>query len=195
MATSANSSTLIDAEELRGLSLAILINLDVPECDAAVAVDSLIEADLRGVASHGTQRLCWYARRLQNRGTNPRPDIRVLSETAGAALVDGDRGLGQVVSQRAMQLAIAKAHATGIGAVTVRNSHHYGACAYWAEMALPHDMIGLTTTNGGAVMAPWGGLTPSLSNDPFGVAIPAGKQRPIVLDMATSVAAGGKLDL
>jgi ureidoglycolate dehydrogenase (NAD+) len=195
MATASHSSIVISTDALRDLGLAILIKRNVPESDASITIDSLVEADLRGVASHGMQRLCWYAQRLQNGGTNARPDVRVLTETPGTALVDGDHGLGQVVSHRAMKIAIAKAHTAGIGVVSVRNSHHFGACAYWAEMALPHDMIGLTTTNGGALMAPWGGMTPSLSNDPLGVAIPAGKELPIVLDMATSVAAGGKLDV
>jgi LDH2 family malate/lactate/ureidoglycolate dehydrogenase len=182
-------------ESLRKLGLAILVKLGVPDEDARVAIDNLVEADLRGVHSHGMRRLPWYAERLIRGVINPRPNIRVIEETAAIALVDGNSGLGQVVSHRAMNIAIKKAKVCGIGTVTVRNSHHFGTCAYWAEMALPHDMIGIAITNGGPVMAPWGGLTPTLSNDPIGVAIPAKQEPPIVLDMATSIVAGGVLDV
>ena len=128
-------------------------------------------------------------------GDNPRPNVHVVTETEATAVVDGDHGLGQVVSKRAMEIAIAKARGAGVGLVGARNTHHFGASAYWAQMALPHDMIGIVTTNGGPIMAPWGGLTRSLCNDAFGVAVPAGEEWPIVLDMATSVVAGGKLDV
>jgi len=195
MASASDNTELITAHSLREMGLAVLSKLGVPEADALDTIDSLIDADLRGVPSHGMRRLLWYAQRLQDRGTNPRPDLRLLAQTPGTALLDGDHGLGQVASKRAMEIAITKASTTGVGVVTVRNSHHFGACAYWAELALPHDMIGLCTTNGGVVMAPWGGTTPLLSNDPIGVAVPAGKELPIVLDVATSVVAGGKLDI
>ena len=185
----------VNNESLRELAVAILVKPGVPQDDARVTADSLVEADLRGVHSHGMQRLPWYVKRLEKGGTNPTPDIRTISDTGAVAVVDGDGGLGQVVSHRAMALAIEKARAYGTGTVSVRNSHHFGTCAYWAEMALAHDMIGIAITNGGPIMAPWGGLTPTTSNDPVGVAIPAGQELPIVLDMATSVVAGGVLDV
>src|SRR5688500_6704178 len=104
----------IQAESLRATGLAVLAKLGVSDADASITIDSLVESDLRGVHSHGLQRLCWYAERLQNGGTNPRPTVTVISETLGTALVDGDHGLGQVVSQRAMAIAIAKADVAGI---------------------------------------------------------------------------------
>ncbi|MHB8991971.1 MAG: Ldh family oxidoreductase, partial [Chloroflexota bacterium] len=115
----------------------------------------------------------------------PRPVVRILQESPGTALIDGDGGSGQVVGVRAMNLAIDKAKATGVGYVGVRSSDHFGTCAYYAEMALTHDMIGFVSTVGGFnMMAPWGGITPLLGSNPFALAVPAGKQHPVVLDMA-----------
>lgn len=185
----------VSHESLFQLVKAVLEKVRVPEGDAKVVAESLVEADLRGVHSHGTQRLPWYAERLTNGGTNPNPNIHVITESSATAVIDGDGGLGQVVSHRAMKLAIEKAEVSGSGTVAVRNSHHLGACAHWAQMALAHEMIGIAITNGGPTMAPWGGLTPTTSNDPIAVAIPAQKELPIVLDMATSMVSGGTLDM
>jgi LDH2 family malate/lactate/ureidoglycolate dehydrogenase len=187
--------TIISAEELRKLGTNIFLKTGISEQDTHVTVESLVEADLRGVHSHGTNRIPWYVDRLLTGGDNPKPNIRILQETSNTVVLDGDNGLGQVVSKKAMELAISKAAPAGVGMVSVRNSHHYGACAYWAQMALPYDMIGLTLTNGGPVMAPWGGITKTLANDPIGVAVPTGNEIPIVLDMATTIVAGGKLDI
>jgi LDH2 family malate/lactate/ureidoglycolate dehydrogenase len=185
----------VSHESLYQLAKAVLEKVGVPEGDAKVVAESLVEADLRGVHSHGTQRLSWYAERLTNGGTNPNPNIHIITESSATIVVDGDGGLGQVVSYRAMKLAIEKARAYGSGTVVVRNSHHLGACAHWAQMALGYDMIGIVITNGGPTMAPWGGLTPTTSNDPIAVAIPAQKALPITLDMATSMVSGGTLDV
>ena len=189
----AGDYTTVSAEWLRAVGVEVYVKCGVPREDAEVMVDCLVETDLRGVHSHGMLRLGVYAERLANGGTNPRPNIRIVEESPGTAVVEGDNGLGMVVSKRCMDLAIEKASQVGIGAVCARHSDHYGPSAYWAMMALEHDMIGLATTNGVNVMAPWGGLTRSLGNDPLGVAVPAGKARPLVLDMATSVVAVGKL--
>ena len=186
---------IITAEELRELGQRILGGFGIPKTDIQVTVESLVQSDLRGVHSHGVQRLRWYAERLRNGGTNPHANVRVVAETDSTALVDGDNGLGQVISQHAMELTIAKAKTHGVGIVGVRRSHHFGACAFWVQKALEHDLIGIVTTNGGAILAPWGGLTPSMGTNPLGVAIPAGVEPPIVIDMATSVVAGGKLDM
>lgn len=195
METRSDKYTVISVESLRELGLAILAKVGISREESEITIDSLIDADLRGVHSHGINRLLWYVDRLIQGGTNPRPNVRVIKDTAGIAVIDGDNGLGQVVSKRAVEIALAKAQRVGVGIVGVRNSHHHGACAYWAKMALSHDMVGIVITNGGPIMAPWGGLTPSLSNDPVSIAIPAGQERPIVLDMATSIVAGGKLDV
>ena len=195
MKENSETYTTVHAEYLRKLGVGVLEKVGIPIDDAEITIASLVETDLRGVHSHGMMRLTGYVDRLLQEGTNPKPDVRVVTETGGTAVIDGDNGLGQVVSKRAMEVAIDKSRASGIGVAGARNSSHFGACAHWAQMALPHDMIGIATTNGGPIMAPWGGLTPTMGNDPLGVAIPAGEELPIVLDMATSVVAGGKLDL
>jgi len=155
----------------------------------------LIEADLRGVYSHGVIRAAEYSKRLKNGLMNPRPNICVLRETAATALMDGDNGSGQVVGVRAMEVAIHKAKQAGVGYVVVRSSNHFGTCAYYAQMAVSHDMIGVVTNAGGRkIMAPWGGVTPLLSNNPFAAALPTDKEFPVVLDMACSVVARGKIN-
>ena len=195
MGENSETYTTVSAEYLRKLGAAVLEKAGVPVDDANVTINSLVETDLRGVHSHGMIRLPGYVGRLKKGGINPNPNVQVATESEGTAVIDGDNGFGQVVSNLAMGIAIEKSKAVGVGIAGVHNSGHFGACAHWAQMALPHDMIGIATTNGGPIMAPWGGVTPTMGNDPLGVAIPAGEELPIVLDMATSIVAGGKLDL
>jgi LDH2 family malate/lactate/ureidoglycolate dehydrogenase len=174
----------------------IFKRLDLPAADADTVADCLVEADLRGVHSHGVVRLPVYVRRLQAGAYNARPAIRVVRETRTTAVLDGDNGMGQLVSRRAMALAIEKAKAGDCVWVSVYNSNHNGTQAYFAQMALEHGMIGFCFTVGGINhVAPWGGAEAMLGNNPFGIAIPAGEQFPVVLDMACSVAARGKVNV
>ncbi len=166
----------------------------VPAPDALAASVNLVEADLRGVESHGVVRLPIYVQRLLAGAMNPRPVIRTMRETATSLVIDGDNGMGQLVGMEAMRLAIAKGRASACAFASVRNSNHYGAAAYYAEMALPHEMIGFSTTIGGINhMVPWGGAEGMLGNNPFAVAMPGGEAGPVTLDMACSVAARGKI--
>jgi len=119
----------------------------------------------------------------------------IVSETSSTALVDGNNGLGQPVARWAMQLAIDKAREVGSGTVAVRNSNHYGIAGYYAMMALEHDMIGMSLTNSSPLVVPTGGRKAVIGTNPIAVAIPAGKERPWVLDMATSVVPRGKLEV
>ena len=170
--------------------------LDLPCDEARIVASILVEADLRGVHSHGVVRLPVYVRRLQAGVFNAQPDIRVTRETRTTAVLDGDNGMGQLVSQRAMELAIEKANEGDCVWVSVYNSNHNGTEAYFAQMALEYDMIGFCFTVGGINhVAPWGGAESMLGNNPFSIAIPAGKQFPVVLDMACSVAARGKVNV
>ncbi|MFZ4806082.1 MAG: Ldh family oxidoreductase [Hyphomicrobiaceae bacterium] len=165
-----------------------------PEHAAAVAAN-LVEADLRGVESHGVVRLPIYVERLTARANNPSPVVHTVRETRTTAVIDGDNGMGQWVGMRAMEVAIDKARREGEPSwVTVRNSNHFGAAALYAEMAVAAQMIGLAFTIGGINhMVPWGGAEAMLGNNPFAMAFPAGRERPVVLDMACSVAARGKI--
>ncbi len=194
--TSAPADTSLPIEQLLDFARALLAKVDVPEADAATTARILIEADLRGVESHGVAHLVdFYVRGLQRGLINPRANISVTSEAPSAATMDGDRGLGFVVGQRAMQLAIEKARATGAGMVSVGNSTHYGAGAYYAMMALERDMIGISLTTGGRLMAPPGGRGRAIGLNVVSIAAPTSRPFPYVLDMATSVVANGKLEI
>jgi LDH2 family malate/lactate/ureidoglycolate dehydrogenase len=190
----ADAGVTVMPDPLREFVTQVYQKYGMPRDEAAIMADHLVEADLRGVYSHGVMRVEPYVQRLKAGGMNPRPNVRVLRETVGTALVDGDNGAGQVVGVRAMEIAIRKAKEAGVAHVGVRMSNHFGTCAYYAMMALPHDMIGFASTVGGTnIMAPSGGITPLLGNNPFGYAIPAGEERPLVMDLALSVVAKGKI--
>jgi LDH2 family malate/lactate/ureidoglycolate dehydrogenase len=191
---SEESNVLVGEAELKRFCVAVLEKVDVPPDQAVVIIDNLVEADLRGVDSHGVVRLPIYVKRLAVKAINPRPDVKIVREARTSAVVDGDNGMGQWVGIRAMQIAIDKARDGECVFVSVRNSNHFGAAALYAQMAASHDMIGLSFTIGGINhMTPWGGAEAILGNNPFAVAFPAGAERPVVLDMACSVAARGKI--
>jgi LDH2 family malate/lactate/ureidoglycolate dehydrogenase len=188
-------SMLVRAEALQAWAADVFARLGLREGDAALVAETLVEADLRGVSSHGVQRVPGYAAGLQRGSIVARPEIRVASETGWAAVVDGGSGMGQLAAQMGMRLALDRAAASGHGAVAVRNSGHCGAMAYFALQAVPERCIGLAVTNAGINMMPTGGREKLVGNNPMAYAIPTGREAPFVLDMATSVVAGGKLDV
>ena len=182
------------APKLRGWTEQVFQKVGVTKEDAALLTDSLIEANLRGVDTHGiTRMLCVYVKRMQVGVVNPKTELKVLREHPSTALIDGKNSIGQVVSNVAMRMTIDKAKKTGVAFVATTHSNHYGAAAYWAMMALEHGMIGFSSTNAPAVVAPTGGRTPMLGTNPFAVAIPAGQEQPMVLDLATTVVARGRI--
>lgn len=189
-----NAYAIVRAEPLQRFCTDVLIELDVPPDQAAAIAGNLVDADLRGIASHGIVRFPIYVERLSAGVVNPRPNVRVTRETGTTAVVDGDNGMGQWVGMRAMQVAIDKGLPGVCSFVSVRNSNHFGAAGYYSAMAVVHDMIGLSFTIGGVNhMTPWGGAQAILGNNPFSIALPAGEEGPVVLDMACSVAARGKI--
>jgi len=187
-----HNGVTVSADVERQFSEAALLTTGMPAVDAALVADTLVEADLRGVYSHGIQILHRYVRGL-SMGLNPNPNVQTVVDAGALAVLDGDCGMGQVASHKAMDLAIEKAEEHGIAAVVVRNSNHNGAQAYWGMMAVNRGMIGIATTNGPAIMAPWGGVTETLGNNPVCYAMPAGSAYPIILDMAVSTAARTKI--
>jgi LDH2 family malate/lactate/ureidoglycolate dehydrogenase len=190
--TSVEEATVMHGA-LRDYVTLVFARLGLPEEDAALVADSLVEADLRGVHSHGMLMVPGYAGRIKRGEVNLRPRIKTVRENKGTLLVDGDNGMGQVVAKYAMELVIGKARQTGVGVVGVAHSSHYAAGAYWALKAVAQNMIGFALTGTGAAIAPWGGRTKILGTNPWTIAVPAGTAYPVVLDMATSVVAAGKL--
>ena len=157
--------------------------------------DTLIQSELRGVGSHGIVRLPFYCKRLLDGGSNANPDVRIVAQKPASILVDGDNGLGQIVSIKAMEMVIERARTQGICFAAVRNSCHFGMTCYYPLMALKSGMIGLAGCNTATVMAPWGGGKSAIGNNPLAITVPTNKPYPLVLDMAMSVVSGGKIRL
>ena len=154
----------------------------------------MMEADIRGQSAHGISRLPGYIQRLACGGYNVSPNIHAVHETPVSALIEGDNGLGHVVVTHAAEVAIDKARQHGLAWVGTRGSNHAGAGGVYASLPLEHDMIGLYMAVGSANhVPPYGGIDLLLSTNPIAVAIPAGSEPPIVLDMATTVASYGKI--
>jgi L-2-hydroxycarboxylate dehydrogenase (NAD+) len=166
----------------------------IPEADAAKAAELMAASDISGADGHGVFRLPQYIRRIKAGGLNTRPEITIIRRAKAAAVVDGDNGLGSLVVSRAVEEAIALARDNGVGWVGVRRGNHAGAAAVYAAMPLAHDMIGLYFAVGNANhLPPWGGVDMLLSTNPIAVAMPAFEEPPLILDMATTVAAYGKV--
>ncbi|MFN5921428.1 MAG: Ldh family oxidoreductase [Bacteroidota bacterium] len=173
----------------------VFMHCGMNETDAHQAADVLIEADLRGIDSHGVARLSGYVRLWQKGRANMHPRLHIVYETPSTATLDADEGLGLVSAPHAMHIAIQKAKQVGTGWVAIRNSNHFGIAAYHAMMALPHDMIGIALTNASPLVAPTHSKQRMLGTNPICYAIPAGKHNPVVIDLATSTAANGKLEI
>src|SRR6478752_536090 len=181
-------------DHLKAFIAEAMTKLGLPEPDALTVATLMAQADLQGADGHGVSRLPQYARRIKAGGFNVRPNIRVVREQASTALLHGDNGMGHLVMKRAAEIAIEKARTTGIAWVNSQFSNHAGPASLYASMPLAHDMIGLYFAVGNANhLPPWGGLDMLLSTNPIAAAIPAGAEQPIVLDMATTVAAYGKV--
>jgi LDH2 family malate/lactate/ureidoglycolate dehydrogenase len=185
----------IGRDRLFDFTQRVFSNIGVPEDEAAIIADSLVEADLTGVDSHGVSRIPIYAKRIETGVVNAAARLEVVSEYPGALVLDGCNSMGIVTGVRAMDMAIKKAETAGSVFVTVRNSNHFGIAAYFTRRALAKDMIGYAASNAPSTMAPWGGIKPYMGTNPFSAAVPAGKELAIVMDMATSVVAQGKIIL
>jgi len=180
--------------QLEEFTAAAMTALGLPSEDAAAVATLMVEADMQGSDGHGVIRLAPYAKRILAGGINLKPNIQVVQERTAMALVDGDNGMGHLVMKKATELAIHKARSAGIAWVGSRLSNHAGPASLYARVALQHDMIGLYFAVGNANhLPPWGGLDMLLSTNPIAAAIPTLNEAPVVLDMATTVAAYGKV--
>ncbi|HEX3721852.1 MAG TPA: Ldh family oxidoreductase [Nitrolancea sp.] len=180
-------------EPLLAFAGAAFSSLGVPPSHAALWADTLVRSDLRGHPSHGIFRLPWYIRRLQRGVMQPVTRLETIRDVAAVSVLDAQEGVGQVAANQAMELAIERANAFGIAAVAVRRSNHFGAAMYFTLQAAHAGLIGMITTNASPAMAPWGGKQAVLGNNPWSIATPAGRHAPLILDIANTMVARGKI--
>jgi LDH2 family malate/lactate/ureidoglycolate dehydrogenase len=171
-----------------------LVACGVPDTEAATAAKAMIEADITGFDAHGIFRLGMYVAGLKSGRVNAKANIKPLQRSPSTALVDGDNGIGHLVMTYAANLAVELARASGVGWVGVRRSNHSGAGSTYVSIPVAHGMAGIyTAVSSSNFMAPWGGAEPLLGTNPIAMAIPAGEEPPVVLDIATSVVAFGTI--
>ncbi len=185
----------VRVEPLTEFCQKVFEKMGVPAKDASITSEVLVQADLRGIESHGVARLRRYYTGLKDGVMVPRPEIKVVRETPITALIDAGAALGQVAGNFGMKMAIDKALKGGAGFVSVRNSNHYGIAGYYSMMALKHDLIGISLTNSDSYVVPTFGRDVLLGTNPISVTAPALEEKPFVLDMSTAVATLGKVEV
>ncbi len=193
MAHASGTERAVGARKLEVYTAEIFQRAGVPKDEAERVADALVSADARGMASHGVMRIPMYLKKVRAGGFKSGTKGKVLRETAATMLLDGEDGIGQVITWRAMEEAIQKARQVGAGIVGVTRSNHNGEGAYYALQAVRQDMIGILTTNGSANTPPHGGRTVVAGNLPLTVGVPADKELPIILDMAMCASSKGKI--
>ena len=190
-----SKSHVFPSDYLANFSAKVFMHFGVPEADARQAADVLAKSDLRGIDSHGVARLHTYFDMLALGRINPKPNIKIVREKQSVATVDGDNGLGLVVGPRANEIAMEKAEQHGSGWVAVRNTNHFGMAGYYPLKALERDLIGWAMTNTTKLVAPLYGAERMLGTNPVAIAFPGFAEPPIVIDMATSAVAYGKIEI
>ncbi len=187
--------TYINVKTLHNFMQDVFTGIGVPKKDAKICSDILISSDLRGIESHGVQRLKMYYDRVLGGIQNATTEFEIIKEAETTALVDAGHGMGHVAAYHAMKLAIKKAQKFGTGAVSVRNSTHYGIAGYYALMAIQEGMIGLTLTNARPSIAPTFGVEPMLGTNPLTIGCPTDEDFPFLIDCATSITQRGKIEV
>lgn len=187
--------SLIQYHKLHEFCLVVFEKIGYNKEEAIIATKNLLKADLRGIDSHGIARLSGYIRLWENDRANTQAQPSIIHETPSTATVDGDKGLGLVVGDYAIKIAIEKAKAVGTGWVAVKNSNHFGIAGNYVMMCLKEDMIGVAMTNASALTAPTFSKDKMLGTNPIAVAFPAGEEAPFIADFATTTAANGKLEI
>ena len=182
-------------EQLRAFGSEVLTALGVPAPHAALVADSLVQADLWGHGSHGLLRLPWYVARLRSGAMRAVTEPVVLSDTGPLVLLDGRDGIGQVLADRARELAVERAGTHGVGVVGVRNSNHFGTAMWFTRRAAEEGFVALLTTNASPAMAPWGGREKRLGTNPWSIAAPGPDGRVLAVDIANTAVARGKIHL
>ena len=184
---------VFEFEPLKAFVNAVYSALGVSVDEAELLADSLVQAELWGHRSHGVMRTFWYAARIQSGAIKLNLAPEMVTDTGPVAVVDGRDGIGQAIARFAMRDAIDRAGKFGVGVVSVRNSGHFGTAMYFTRMAADAGCIGILTTNASPALAPWGGREKRIGNNPWSIAAPTGGDCPMVLDMANTVVARGKI--
>jgi len=191
-----DDAVFVKGEDLKATVAGVFEKMGVPPADALLGADVLVLADLRGVDSHGVSNMLKsYITGYQNGQINPRPNWKIIRETPSTANIDSDRGLGIIITPKAMDIAIQKAKNVGVGMVTIGNARHLGMASYHAMMAVEHDMIGVCMTSCPPSVVPTFGAEARLGTNPIAVAAPAKNEPPFVFDAATSSVAGNKVGI
>ncbi|MGG1598551.1 Ldh family oxidoreductase [Paenibacillus naphthalenovorans] len=186
-------ATRCNWQGLQDFCYQVFMKAGLPEPSAAIVAESLVEADLRGVDSHGVVRTAIYLKRIEAGMIDPHSQIEKVSESDANVLVDGNNNFGSVIGRRALEIAMEKAKNNGAAFVGVKGSNHFGTGAYYALKAIEQDMILLVMSNASQTMPPTGGVRPFIGTNPLAVGVPSGEELPFILDMATSVVARGKI--
>ncbi|RAI41327.1 Ldh family oxidoreductase [Rhodoplanes roseus] len=195
MTSPGDDACRISSGRLLDFATAVYVALGMAADDAHLCADTLVQADLWGHQSHGVLRLPWYAARLKTGACDPRARPEIVVDAGGIAVIDGHEAMGQVVAALAAREAIARAKQHGIAAVAARNSNHFGTAMYFTLQAPPAGCIAFLSTNASPAMAPWGGRKKTVGTNPWSWAAPAGDRAPLVLDIANTGVARGKVYL
>jgi len=185
--------TRYDWEKLQNYCSNLFVSAGVSQEKADIVAESLIQADLRGVDSHGVVRAAIYLNRIEQNMINPNASVEIEIEDEATVLVNGNNNFGAVVGTKALDIALEKAKQKGAAIVGVKGSNHFGTGAYYALKAIEKDMILLVISNASQTMPPTGGVRPFIGTNPLAIGVPSGKELPFILDMATSVVARGKI--
>lgn len=191
----ARDGVVVSPPALVDFVTAFLVRRGVPDPDAALLADTLVTAELWGHASHGVLRLPWYAARLASGAMAPVTEVEPVSDHGAVVVLDGHDGIGQVVTQRAVDLGVERARQHGIAGIAVRSSGHFGTAAYFTRAAAEAGCVAILVTNASPAMAPWGGRRKSIGTNPWSIAAPAGRHGVVVMDLANTAVARGKVYL
>ncbi|MHA2075485.1 MAG: Ldh family oxidoreductase, partial [Candidatus Hodarchaeales archaeon] len=190
-----NNEVLIDVNLLTNFMKDVFLRSGVPEKDARICSDVLIASDLRGIESHGVQRLKMYYDRIKAGIQSPITNISIVQESPTTARIDAGHGMGHVAAYHGMKIALKKANEYGTGAVAIGNSTHYGIAGYYSQMAIDEDMIGFAMTNARPSIAPTFGVEPMMGTNPISIGIPTDEKIPFLFDAATSITQRGKIEV
>lgn len=193
--TASEKTVVVSSERLLAFATAIYEAAGMPADDAHLSADTLVQADLWGHQSHGVMRLSWYAARLKAGVVVPSAAPELVVDAGAVAVIDGREAMGQVLAAHAAQEAIKRAKAHGIGAVSMRNSNHFGTAMYFTRKCALEGCVGFLATNASPAMAPWGGREKAVGNNPWSWTAPAGRFEPLMLDIANTAVARGKIYL